>query len=549
MRKLYILLIVLLATIVATAQNPPKIVKHGNAYQLIVDGKPFLMRAGELGNSNASTVAYFRDNVVGNLLKQKMNTALVPVYWDLIEPTEGKFDFSLVDSIIRISRQNDLKLVLLWFGAWKNSMSCYVPAWVKKDVKRFPRAESKDGVRQEILSPFAAENLKADRNAFCALMTFLKEHDHHQTVLMVQVENEIAMLPSARDYSKPANIAYNSTVPTRLTEYLAQHKDQLSDTLKKYWTGKVIGDWKEIFGESIYGEEIFTAWGYAVYVHELAKAGKKIYNIPMYVNCALNRPGRKPGEYPAGGPLPHLLDVWKAGAPLIEMLSPDIYFGDFKKWTSAYYRADNPFFIPEHQYDATAGAKALYAFGEYHSLGFSPFSAETKQAQFMPPVLGETFSGDAQKGTLTELPAAYNLIAVCEDYINKFNGTASMRGVLLDSINQRDTLVIGGYKIIAKHDYTLGWSPNAKLPNWNTEGAIIINTNPDEFLLIGTGTVLNFNSLKKNTNVGILEIQELSAADGKTILRYLNGDESHQGRHVRIPDGEWGIQKFKLYEY
>ncbi|MBQ2096945.1 MAG: beta-galactosidase, partial [Bacteroidales bacterium] len=186
MRKLYILLIILFTAIVATAQNPPKIVKHGNAYQLIVDGKPFLMRAGELGNSNASTVAYFRDNVVGNLLKQKMNTALVPVYWDLIEPTEGKFDFSLVDSIIRISRQNDLKLVLLWFGAWKNSMSCYVPAWVKKDVKRFPRAESKDGVRQEILSPFAAENLKADRNAFCALMTFLKEHDHHQTVLMVQ---------------------------------------------------------------------------------------------------------------------------------------------------------------------------------------------------------------------------------------------------------------------------------------------------------------------------------------------------------------------------
>ena len=110
MRKLYILLIVLFTAINATAQNPPKIVKHGNAYQLIVDGKPFLMRAGELGNSNASTVAYFRDNVVGNLLKQKMNTALVPVYWDLIEPTEGKFDFSLVDSIIRISRQNDLKI-------------------------------------------------------------------------------------------------------------------------------------------------------------------------------------------------------------------------------------------------------------------------------------------------------------------------------------------------------------------------------------------------------------------------------------------------------
>lgn len=542
------LLFVFLAT-VTSAQDLPKIVRHGNAYQMIVDGKPFLMRAGELGNSNASTVAYYKENVVPNLLKQKINTALVPVYWDLMEPSEGMFSFSLVDSIIRISERNGLKVVLLWFGAWKNSMSCYVPAWVKKDVKRFPRAESKDGVRQEILSPFAAENLKADRKAFCWLLDHLKDTDRNRTVIMIQVENEIAMLPSARDYSKPATIAYNSTVPTRLTEYLSKHKDQLSDTLKKYWSGKIIGSWKDIFGGSIYGDEIFTAWGYAVYVHELAKAGKKIYNLPMYVNCALNRPGRKPGEYPSGGPLPHLIDVWKAGAPSIEMLSPDIYFGDFKHWTSAYHRPDNPFFIPEHQYDATAGAKALYAFGEYHALGFSPFSAETKQAQFMPPVLGETFSGSAQKSTLTELPAAYNLIAAAEDYIVAANGTNNMRGVLLDSLHQRDTIVMGGYKIIAKHDYTLGWSPNAKLPNWNVEGSIVICTAPDEFLLIGTGTVLNFKSLKKNTNVGILEVQELSAADGKTIVRYLNGDETHQGRHVRIPDGEWGIQRVKVYEY
>ena len=532
----------------ANAQDAPKIVKHGNAYQLIVNGKPFLMRAGELGNSNASTAEYYRQNVVPNLLKQNINTALVPVYWDLIEPQEGKFDFRLVDSIIRISRQNDLKIVFLWFGAWKNSMSCYVPAWVKKDVKRFPRAESKDGIRQELLSPYAAENLKADKTAFCKLLEYIKSHDQDQTVIMIQVENEIAMLPSARDYSKAATVAYKTTVPTRLTEYLANHKDRLTDSLKKYWNGKVIGDWTELFGGSIYGEEIFTAWGYAVYVEELAKAGKKIYKLPMYINCALNRPGRKPGEYPSGGSLPHLIDVWKAGAPSVEMLSPDIYFGDFKRWTSAYHRADNPFFIPEHQYDATAGAKALYAFGEYHGLGFSPFSAETKQAQFMPPVLGVTVDETVPKGTLTEVPAAYNLIKCAESYIVEANGTARMRGVLLDSLNQRDTIEIAGYQIVAKHDYTLGWSPNARRPNWNTEGAIIINTAPDEFLLIGSGVVLNFLPDKKQ-NVGILEIQELATDGTLRTLRYLNGDESHQGRHVRIPDGEWGIQRFGLYRY
>lgn len=550
MKKLLTLFLVLLMFFVvkSTAQDLPKIIKHGNAYQLIVDNKPFLMRAGELGNSNASTFNYYKNYVVNQLKRQNINTALIPVYWDLIEPEENKFDFSLVGDIIKLSEQNDIKIVFLWFGAWKNSMSCYVPGWVKGDIKRFPRAESKDGIRQELLSPYSQENLKADKKAFCKLLSFIKENDKNQTVIMIQVENEIAMLPSVRDYSKTANAVYNSNVPATLTDYLSKHKNTLTDSLKKYWTGEISGSWEKVFGKSIYGEEIFTAWSYAVYVEEIAKAGKTIYNLPMYVNCALNRPGKKPGEYPSGGPLPHLIDVWKAGVPTIEMLSPDIYFGDFKKWTKSYFRDDNPFFIPEHQYDATAGAKALYAFGEYHALGFSPFSAETKQAQFMPPVLGEVFSGEVSKGTLTELPAAYNLIRLAENEITNFNGTDKMRGVLLDSLNQRDTITIGGYEIVAKHDYTLGWSPKAKLPSWNLEGAIIINTAPDEFMLIGTGTVLNFLPQKKE-NIGILEIKEISTEDGKTILRYLNGDESHQGRHVRIPDGEWGIQKFKLYKY
>ncbi|MBQ5540171.1 MAG: DUF5597 domain-containing protein [Bacteroidales bacterium] len=549
MKTFFALLFSLLSVFSAvktTAQNLPKIIRHGNAYQLIVGGKPFLMRAGELGNSNASRAEYFKHNVVHKLKSQEINTALIPVYWDLIEPKEGEFDFSLVDSIITISQRNDLKIVFLWFGAWKNSMSCYAPAWVKKDVKRFPRAESKDGVRQEILSPYSAENLNADKKAFCALMKFIKENDKKQTVIMIQVENEIAMLPGARDYSKTADAVYKSTVPATLTDYLSKHKNELTDSIKKYWTGKTSGSWQELFGKTVYGEEIFTAWSYAVYVNEITKAGKAVYDLPMYVNCALNRPGKKPGEYPSGGPLPHLIDIWKAGAPALEMLSPDIYFGDFKKWTSAYRRADNPFFVPEHQYDATAGAKALYAFGELHALGFSPFSAETKQAQFMPPVLGETIDPKTKKSMLTELPAAYNLIECTEDYIMEFNGTDKMRGVLLDSLNQRDTLIIGGYEIVAKHDFTLGWSPLAKLPDWNTEGAIIINTAPEEFLLIGTGVVLNFLP-KDKKNVGILEVQEIDC--NGNVVRYLNGDETHQGRHVRIPDGEWSIQKFKLYEY
>ena len=79
----------------------------------------------------------------------------------------------------------------------------------------------------------------------------------------------------------------------------------------------------------------------------LVKAGKARYDIPMYVNAALNRTGRKPGEYPSGGPLPHLLDVWKAGAPSLDFLAPDIYFPNFAQLAARYQRADNMLFIPE----------------------------------------------------------------------------------------------------------------------------------------------------------------------------------------------------------
>ena len=69
----------------------------------------------------------------------ELNTVLAPVEWDLIEPVEGKFDWTSVDELLRDARAHDLKLVILWFGAWKNSMSTYVPSWVKRDQHRFPR--------------------------------------------------------------------------------------------------------------------------------------------------------------------------------------------------------------------------------------------------------------------------------------------------------------------------------------------------------------------------------------------------------------------------
>jgi hypothetical protein len=74
-----------------------------------------------------------------------LNTVLLPVAWETIEPEEGKFDFNCVDGLLEGARENHLELIVLWFGAWKNTYSGYVPAWVKTNTERFPRVQTSDG--------------------------------------------------------------------------------------------------------------------------------------------------------------------------------------------------------------------------------------------------------------------------------------------------------------------------------------------------------------------------------------------------------------------
>ena len=174
----------------------PYLWEQGDATQLIVDGKPFLILGGELGNSSATNMAYMQP-IWPKLKVMHLNTVLVPIFWELIEEVEGQFDLSLVDDLIREARRQELKLIFLWFGSWKNSMSSHAPAWVKTDQKRFPRAKDDTGRSQEILTPFSENNLQADLKAFQKLMQHLKDFDgSDNTVIMVQVENEIGMLPS-----------------------------------------------------------------------------------------------------------------------------------------------------------------------------------------------------------------------------------------------------------------------------------------------------------------------------------------------------------------
>lgn len=535
-------LLLLLSTVaqfqLSIAQNSlPALRKQGDVTQFIVDGKAFIMLGGELGNSSASTIQNMQA-IWPKLKAMHLNTVLVPVYWELLEPQEGKFDFSLIRDLIGEARKQEIKIVFLWFGSWKNSMSSHAPAWVKLNQDKYPRVKDNTGRSQEILSSFSENNLQADLRAFEKLMGFIKEFDGTQhTVIMVQVENEIGMLPSARDYQTLATAAFQKPVPTELIQYLQQNKEKLVPEFLQIWKNqgyKTSGNWEAVFGKGLHTDEIFMAWYYSKFANAITAAGKKIYPLPMFVNAALNRPGREPGNYPSAGPLPHLMDVWKAAGPAIDFLAPDFYNPDFKHWNDLYTRQGDPLFVPEHRFDPTVAAKAIYAIGHYNALGFSPFSIES-----------------TEKPSEEGLGKMYQLIETLSPLISSNQGKGKIEGVLLDKTNVETIVRMGKYEFTFKHEFTLGWSPGASAAEWPMAGAMLIQTGDDEFYLAGTGVVVTFKPVSDPAlNIGILKVDE-GAFEQKQwkVLRHLNGDQTHQGRHVRIPYGQYGVQRFELYVY
>ncbi len=125
-------------TLTAQGNTAPHLEKRGVATQLFVDGKPFLMLSGELQNSSSSSLEYMKP-IWPKLKALGLNTVVTPLSWELIEPQEGQFDFTLVDGLLDQARHENERIVFLWLASWKNGKSSYAPAWVKQDMRRFPR--------------------------------------------------------------------------------------------------------------------------------------------------------------------------------------------------------------------------------------------------------------------------------------------------------------------------------------------------------------------------------------------------------------------------
>lgn len=568
MKRIFLSLIFVLIFQSGFSQNAT-LKRYGDAWQIEVDGKPFLILGGELGNSSASCPEDIRINFA-KLKRMGLNTVLVPAYWDLTEPEEGRFDFSLTDKVLEEARKNDLKIVFLWFGAWKNSMSCYAPMWFKKDYRKYPRAYTQEGKPLEIASVFSENVFSADNKAFRAWLTHIAQTDKdHGTVIMIQIENEIGMLEDARDHSEIADQFFDGEVPEQLTSYLIKNKFLLHPYLSGKWQengSRTEGTWKDVFGDDIYTDEIFMSWHYASYVERMAASARKIYDVPLFVNAAMNSRGRKPGEYPSAGPLAHLIDIWHCAAPSIDLIAPDLYDDGFKGWTARYDLHNNPLFIPEIRHTQNNGVRAFYVFGEHNALGFSPFAVE---------------DGSDDKGS--PFVEGYAKLREMMPLITKWQGKDAMWGLLFDQNDKERVIEDGDNLLICRHNFTLPWDPRATDGSvWPEGGGIIIRLAEDEYVVAGNGIVVEFATVQENisatapgslgedgfasegshgyeaadmiwkgTRCGIGSVDEVSVNEDGSFsrIRRLNGDQTHQGRHVRISVGDFKVLHVRLYSY
>ncbi|MDE3148002.1 MAG: beta-galactosidase, partial [Acidobacteriota bacterium] len=358
-------LLVFTAIPLARAVEAPRLEKKDGRYALLVEGRPFLILGGQIHNSSAWPSEL--PQVWQSLAALHANTVEAPAYWEQIEPREGQFDFSNVDQLVEGARAHHLHLVLLWFGTWKNGNMQYAPVWVKTDSKRFPRMIRPDGQPTDVLSANSRANLEADKAAFTALMRHLNQIDGEQhTILLVQVENESGGIGSVRDFSAASNREFAGKVPADLLA--AAHRQP--------------GTWSQVFG--VEADEIFQVYHQAKYINEIAAAGKKEFDIPYYINVWVSHPTAElpqrqvelPGIlYPSGGAVQQRVGLWKALAPSIDIIGPDIYTSDssaYRELIRTYHRPDNPLLIPETGRTDDFAKFFFYALGN-DAIGFAPF--------------------------------------------------------------------------------------------------------------------------------------------------------------------------------
>lgn len=490
----------------------PRVVQKDGRWALMVDGAPYLMLGMQVNNSSAWPAML--PEVWPAVERLHANTVEMPVYWEQMEPVEGRFDFSVLNALLAGARQHKVHLVLLWFGTWKNGAPHYLPAWMKRDPVKYPRLVGPDGAPRDTMSPFAEATLDADKAAFSALMRHLKTADPRHTVLMVQVENEVNAYGSARDYSPQATKLFDGQVPADFAA--AMHVQP--------------GTWTEAFGAE--AEDTFQTWAIARYVEQVAKAGKAQYDLPLYLNHSLEDPLRapRPGRLAWPAMTDHVLDIWKAAAPDIDLIAPDIYksqYAQYEKILDTYDRKDNAMFVPETG-NAEAYPRYLFAALGHGTIGWSPFGMDLTGYANAP--LGAPVVDDK----LIDLFALnYKLIGPMDREIARLNFEGKLKAVCEDPAVHVQTMVFGpwtatvayGLRMFDRHRQAPG-SPEP------VGRALVAQLGPNEFLVTGVSARVDFRptDLTGGRHREYVRVEQGTYVNGRwKFLRIWNGDQTDFG--------------------
>jgi hypothetical protein len=504
---------ILTACLSARAADAPRIEHKDGRSALMVDGRPYLILGGQIHNSSAWPSEL--PQVWESMAALHANTMGSPVYWEQIEPQQGRFDFSNVDQIVEGARTHNLYLALLWFGTWKNGNMHYVPTWVKGDTKRFPRIIRPDGEPIDVLSPHSRNNLEADKAAFVALTRHLKQIDGEQhTILLIQVENESGNIGSVRDNSPESNKEFASAVPADMLA--AAHMQP--------------GTWKQVFGAD--ADEIFQVYHQAKYINEIAAAGKAELAIPYYINVwpdypVTELPQRQidtPGiAYPSGGAVGKVLGLWKALSPSIDIIGPDIYTDDslvYQELLKTYLRPDNPLWIPETGLGDNFSKFFFYALGK-GAVGFSPFG------------VGQSGWGNVSGDDPSKRQARnYALIAPLDREIAQLEFDGKLKTAVEEPGQAQQELDFGGWQATAAFGFPQRDGQRPPGTKDAQGAALVAQLGPDEFLVTGEDACVIFHLPGKlpwiRSEVVTAEQGVYESGVWKP-LRLWNGDETDRG--------------------
>jgi beta-galactosidase GanA len=532
LRTLLLALCAIAGTALAASEPIPQLINRDGHFALMVDGAPYLMLGAQVNNSSAWPAML--PKVWPAIADIHANTMEIPIAWEQIEPVEGKFDFSFLDQLLREAREHNVRLVLLWFGTWKNNGPSYTPEWVKLDNQRFPRVITAKGEQRNSLSPHFQATLDADRKAFVQFMRHLAAVDQERTVIMVQVENETGTYGAIRDYSPTAQKLFNSAVPAALVKAMKRKP----------------GTWKTVFDKD--ADEFFYAWHMGRFVEQVAAAGKAAYSIPMYVNVALRDPFKyqDPLTYSSGGPTWNVLDIWKTAAPSIDVIGPDIYMPEYAnvmKTIEQYSRDDNALFVPEIS-DRADCARYFFAVIGHGGIGFSPFGIDYT-GYFNYPLGPEKLD----EATLGAFARNYELVAPMAREIAALNLQGKVWGVSepIDTHEQKVTLGKGKWRAVVSYGRAPFGPFNGEPAPGNSSprgGALIAELGPNEYLVTGYDMRVTFEHANASSKHFMMaRVEEGHYANGKWIFdRLWNGDQIDWGLNfTSIPQ----VLKVKLAEY